>query len=431
MACSKRNQIDLNGLWQAIPRRLFEIAQIFETNGFETHLVGGCVRDLLLGQQPKDWDFATNAKPKEVQALFPQANLVGEKYGTVGWKEGSLEIQLTTYRTETDYVAARYPQKVYFEQDLYVDLERRDFTINAIAIDLLQKTIVDPFCGQQDLDQKVLRCVGSAAEKFQQDALRILRVCRFVSRLGLEISTEITIEARNWAHQLRKISPERIGHELLESSICRYPSKGFLWLHSIQAFDYLDLPPEFSPQPKLWKALDSYGSSVNLARAWLVICTLVGATITEESGIQVKQLLRRWNWPKQVVREISNVYVFLNQVLEATTNQRLDLTNVIHNGLLSITFYEDPAFCQGIGWSLSKEAFSQFRLKFEAIIKSTGPIGMQDLALGAREISNQFGVAGPRLGRLMQDLLALVQRQPQINQKDELPKHISSLLDIS
>ena len=162
--------------------------------GFEAYLVGGCVRDLVLGRVPKDWDVTTNAKPPDIQALFPDSFYEND-FGTVGVKTDSEDeriavIEVTPYRTETGYSDKRRPDVVEFGDSLEEDLARRDFTINALAYEDSQGHIIDPYGGQKDIKLKVLRTVGIPEERFEEDALRLMRAVRLVAELGFALDAE-------------------------------------------------------------------------------------------------------------------------------------------------------------------------------------------------------------------------------------------------
>ncbi len=181
--------------------------------GYPAWAVGGCVRDCLLGAEPTDWDVCTAALPEQTAALFERVARTGEKHGTV---TALLDrpIEITTLRTEGAYLDRRRPSGVSFTDDIRADLARRDFTINAMAWSP-EDGLVDPFGGRDDLAAGVLRCVGEPAARFSEDALRILRALRFISRLGLTVEPETDRAMRECAHYLGEISVERVYSELL------------------------------------------------------------------------------------------------------------------------------------------------------------------------------------------------------------------------
>ena len=210
---------------------LKEIAAIFNGNGKQVYLVGGAVRDMLRGKKVNDWDIATDAVPEEVTAIIKNANgkvfPTGIKHGTVTviYKKTSMEV--TTFRTESGYSDGRRPDKIEYASTIEEDLSRRDFTMNAIALRLPKGEIVDPFAGAKDIELKIIRCVGNAAERFNEDGLRPLRAVRFAAQLGFEIE-ENTLAAIPGALSVSaKVSHERVRDELDKILASPLPSRAF------------------------------------------------------------------------------------------------------------------------------------------------------------------------------------------------------------
>jgi tRNA nucleotidyltransferase (CCA-adding enzyme) len=201
-----------------IPNDVKQILQEITCAGYESFIVGGCVRDSLLGVSPKDWDIATNATPTEMKEIFSTYKIIptGEQYGTMTILLNELPYEITTYRSDSQYSDGRRPDIVTFSQTLKEDVKRRDFTINAIAYNETDG-LTDFFGGQNDLKNRIIRCVGDPAERFNEDALRIMRAIRFAVTLDFDISKE-TIEAiYNNGKNLENISQERKRDELLKT----------------------------------------------------------------------------------------------------------------------------------------------------------------------------------------------------------------------
>jgi tRNA nucleotidyltransferase (CCA-adding enzyme) len=201
----------------AVPQEVRGLCDILRKAGFEAYLVGGCVRDLLLSREPKDWDITTNAKPEQIQALFPETFYENE-YGTVGVVTESENprlkvIEITPYRTESQYSNARHPDSVEFSDNLSDDLKRRDFTINAIAYDPATQELIDEHDGREDLNRRLITPVGDAHERFSEDALRMLRAIRIAAELDFAISSATAVGIAKNAEQLGKISRERVRDE--------------------------------------------------------------------------------------------------------------------------------------------------------------------------------------------------------------------------
>ncbi len=207
-----------------IPWQVEQIIKKLNENGYEAYAVGGCVRDTLLGRQPEDWDITTSARPDQVKALFRRTIDTGIQHGTVTIMMDRTGYEVTTYRIDGEYEDGRHPKQVEFTSNLLEDLRRRDFTINAMAYSH-DTGIVDAFGGMEDLEQGVIRCVGTAMERFTEDALRILRAIRFSAQLGF------SIEKNTWdaifviAPNLAKVSRERVQMELTKLLCSEHPER--------------------------------------------------------------------------------------------------------------------------------------------------------------------------------------------------------------
>ncbi len=191
------------------------VFDILEKAGFECYAVGGCVRDILLGIKPNDIDFTTNATPDEILECFKDYKTfeLGKKYGTISVLYNEEIFEITTYRVDGTYADSRHPDKVEFSGNLKDDLSRRDFTINAMAMDRNEK-IVDIFKGREDLTHKLIRAVGNPTERFTEDALRIFRALRFSCKLGFKIESKTAISAKKLSHLLINVHPQRLRDEL-------------------------------------------------------------------------------------------------------------------------------------------------------------------------------------------------------------------------
>jgi tRNA nucleotidyltransferase (CCA-adding enzyme) len=197
-----------------LPENIKTIIERLETAGYEAYAVGGCVRDSLEGKTPPDYDIATSAVPQEIKEAFHGYRIVdiGEKHGTIAVISGNDKIEITSFRTDGDYSDSRHPDSVTFTRDLKTDLSRRDFTVNAMAYS--EKTgLVDPYGGEQDLKDGILRCVGEPAQRFKEDALRIMRALRFMSERGFTCEENTEEALREAKENLLKIAPERISAE--------------------------------------------------------------------------------------------------------------------------------------------------------------------------------------------------------------------------
>ncbi len=198
-----------------IPPKVERILNCLHGNGYEAYIVGGCVRDSILGRTPEDWDITTSATPAQVKALFPRTIDTGIRHGTVTVMDGKEGFEVTTYRIDGDYEDSRHPKEVSFTASLNEDLCRRDFTINAMAYS--QENGLMDFCGGlEDLNAKLIRCVGEAKTRFGEDALRMLRAVRFAAQLGFALDEETRAAICELAPNIARVSQERIQAELVK-----------------------------------------------------------------------------------------------------------------------------------------------------------------------------------------------------------------------
>ena len=242
-----------------VPKEILNIAEKLQKSrlpagrqGFSAYLVGGCVRDLILSQkdlsraEPKDWDIATDAKPDEIQKIFPD-NVYENNFGTVGVKTNSKNptlkiIEITTFRLEGKYSDKRHPDEIKFAKTIEEDLSRRDFTINALALSLAERMareIIDPFGGQEDIKNKIIRTVGNPEERFNEDALRLMRAVRFAAELDFKIDNKTGDAIKKSAGLIEMIAKERIRDELQKILTARNAAKGIEALEEFGLLKYI------------------------------------------------------------------------------------------------------------------------------------------------------------------------------------------------
>lgn len=264
-----------------LPQEVIKLMKKFCENNFQIYVVGGAVRDALLGKQVDNWDFTTSATPKEIQKLFPDS-FYNNVYGTVSIpmnraiQESPLRttnyelptvFEITPFRTESNYSDSRHPEKIAWAKTIEEDLSRRDFTINAIAFD--GKNIIDPYDGQNDLKNKLIKAVGDPDIRFKEDALRILRAIRFTSRLGFLIEEKTKESIQKNAELITKISGERIRDEFLKILASDYPSEGILFLKTTGLLKYIlpEVDNCFTVQQKSPKRHHIYDVGTHLVMA--------------------------------------------------------------------------------------------------------------------------------------------------------------------
>lgn len=234
-----------------IPGYILKVVKDLQVSGYEAYIVGGCVRDILMEREPQDWDITTNALPDQILQVFPDAKYENN-FGTVllpvrgqakaGEAKGLLEdvVEITTYRSEQDYSDRRHPDVVRFETELDKDLERRDFTINALALDPGDhEKIIDYFGGRKDIKAKIIRAVGEPSDRFKEDALRMLRAVRLSTQLGFILEPKTQRAIIKLAGSLKFVSQERIRDELIKILASERPAEGILLLHDCKLLQYI------------------------------------------------------------------------------------------------------------------------------------------------------------------------------------------------
>src|SRR6202046_1138199 len=249
--------------------RAIEIAEDLRSRGFQAWLVGGCVRDLILGREPMDYDISTDAAPNDLLRLFPRAQLVGAQFGVV-LVDG---VEIATFRSDHSYTDGRHPGQVVFETDPKQDVLRRDFTINALMLDpqvldssyspsALYSQVVDYVGGLADLRARVIRAIGHPEQRFEEDHLRMLRAVRFAARFGFEIEPATLAAIQKLHGQILRVSPERIRDELVRILTEGGARRGCEWwdqsglladiLPEVAAMKGVAQPPEFHPEGDVW-----------------------------------------------------------------------------------------------------------------------------------------------------------------------------------
>src|SRR5947207_13747489 len=239
--------------------------------GYSAYLVGGCVRDLLLGREPADFDVATSATPQEVMQLFPQTFAVGAQFGVVlvpvrrDTPEGQRDnyvIEVATYRSDGLYSDGRHPDQVQFSTDAKIDVQRRDFTVNGLLLDPISKKVIDHVDGCEDLKRRTIRAIGDARQRFSEDKLRMLRAVRFAARFGYTIERRTFAAIRELAREIRQVSRERIRDEVLKMLTEGEARSAFELLDQTTLLEHIlpevarmkgvQQPPQFHPEGDVW-----------------------------------------------------------------------------------------------------------------------------------------------------------------------------------
>lgn len=412
-----------------IPKKVEYIIEELGNNGFEAFAVGGCVRDTILGRNPQDWDVTTSASPMDVKRIFKRTIDTGIQHGTVTVMLDKEGFEVTTYRIDGEYEDSRHPKEVTFTTNLTEDLKRRDFTINAMAYNP-KSGIVDEFGGIEDLDNKIIRCVGVAKERFTEDALRILRAVRFSAQLGFEIEEETREAAKELAPTLKKISRERIQSELSKLVV--------------------------SPHPDYVKELDSLSLNENIFEDRIIInehtlrMLLVvrndkvlrwTALLQEESTAErAKEILRGLKFDNYTINHVSRLTKWLRTEIAPDKASVRHAINQIGEDIFELllevkrAFYksmpegeEITAGAEKMSEFLSAEEkeqklaiLSEVEKLYKSIMEDGDCVSLKQLAVGGNDIIKAGFAKGQGIGELLEYLLDIVLDDPTENERENL-----------
>lgn len=371
-----------------IPGEVRYLLSRLEQKGYEGYLVGGCVRDALLGLTPKDWDLCTSARPEEVKACFYDKKLVlsGSRHGTVGVVLDGHLYEITSYRTESGYTDGRHPDSVTFVRDLKEDLARRDFTVNAMAYHP-EKGLIDPWKGRKDLVQRVLRCVGNPNLRFQEDALRILRGMRFTAAYGFHVEKETARAAISCRDGLKQISKERIQTEL-----CRFLTESGTG-RVLFAFwpVFAVILPECGEEAEDWKKLSGC-----LERASTDLVIRIAVLLSQSTDVPA--VLSRLRLRKKLSAEVQ-------MLLQWKENLSLPL-RVSMKYLLRDLGQQNARRWIDYRFALEGEAdCRQKRMELlERILTDEECFSIEQLAINGQDLAG-LGFTGPQLGACLYTLL--------------------------
>ena len=444
----------------SIPKEVKNVLKALEGADFEAYVVGGCVRDLLLGLEPKDWDITTNAKPEEVQKLFKDSFYENE-FGTVGVKTSSKDanlhvVEVTTYRVEEKYTDKRHPDKVSFTRNIEDDLRRRDFTVNAMAMSQ-NGDIVDIFEGEKDLNGKILRAVGNPDDRFNEDALRMMRAVRLAAELGFKIENKTLKAIEKNAKSIDLIAKERVRDEFIKIIDAKRAYSGVLLLqdtgmlkvilpelaagvgvgqnkhHVYTVFEHNTLALKWAAEHdypfhvKLAALLHDVGKP-NVKRGEGPDSTFYGHEIV---GSKIaRKALQRLKFPEKLVDNVSMLvkyHLFYYNVGEVTERSVRRL--VARVGPENMGDLIKIRICDRMGSGVPKpEPYSlrHFQYMVEKVQKD--PISPKMLKVNGSDIMSILKVEpGPKVGQVLAILLDEVLDDPKLNTKKYLGEKVKEL----
>jgi len=443
-----------------IPLQVRSIVKKLQDAGFEAYVVGGCVRDLLLGREPKDWDVTTSAKPKEIQKLFSDSFYENEFFTvtvlTKSRKESEKAVEVTTFRSDIRYTDMRHPGEVRYAKTLEDDLSRRDFTINAIALTVSGK-ILDPFNGQADITNKNVKAVGHAELRFSEDALRMMRAVRLATQLEFSIEPETRDALMRSSALLQKISSERIRDELVkivmsedgaegiellrETGLLRYIipelEEGYgvgqnkhhiytVWEHNLLSLQYA-VKNNWSLEVRLASLLHDVGKprvkSGEGKDSTFYAHEVVGATM-------VRELLSRLKFSGKQIQKISKLvryHLFYYNVDEVSESSVRRLVRKV--GAEDMEDLLQLRMADRIGSGVPKaEPYKLRHLRYIIERAAKDPISSSMLQIDGSGVMKQLKLEpGPAVGSILAVLLEEVVEDPKLNTKGYLEKRIDEL----
>ena len=377
------------------PKYVLNVLKRLETHGFSAYMVGGCVRDTVMGRRPNDWDICTSALPEEVSAVFPHSRPTGIKHGTITVTVSGSPVEITTFRSDGEYKDHRHPDSVCFIADLKGDLERRDFTVNALAMPLSGE-ICDLFGGREDIEKKLIRCVGDPDKRFDEDALRMLRAFRFSAVLGFEIQALTLAAIERNAHLSRGLAKERVRTELEKILLSNSPQV----ISSVIKFGLMsELVDEASLVPSL-AGLNTLPK--NRALRWAGLCALLLCT---GAISDVKEFLTTFRLDSALINACSKG---CKLALENIPSDELSWKKLLSkNGI-------ETAECAAAACEMLFGGGYIKRLR--KLIKSGDCFSIKQLAVSGDNLL-AMGFRGTELGDVLSWLLEQVLEHPESNEK--------------
>ncbi|OHW62685.1 CCA-adding enzyme [Andreesenia angusta] len=441
-----------------IPEDVVSLIRALEEKGHEAYVVGGAIRDALLGRTPKDWDIGTSAKPEEVIEAYSGKFRTFEKgieHGTVGAIVDHRDYEITTFRIDKEYLDNRRPSEVEFTSSLVEDLKRRDYTINAMAYGL-RTGLVDIFGGREDMAKKTVRAVGDPYERFEEDALRVLRGIRLARELNFHVEKETFDAMIEKGHLVEKISHDRIRQEFTRIIMTDRPSIGMGYLKEIEVLKYI--VPELEicigfDQKNPYHTKDVYGHIMDVLDRTPSVLELRLAALFHDIGKPecfhldyhgvghfyghekvseslAVHIMRRLNYSKYTVKKVatlvryhmsihefkteSSVKRFINKIGKENIEELLELQAADKNSTNNVKGLQNLV---------------NFRGKYDKIVLDEIPMSLKDLTVNGHDVK-ELGISeGEYIGKALNQLLQRVIENPQIDQRGELRKIVEKLLN--
>ena len=435
-----------------LPEKVGRIIGTLQEHGYEAYAVGGCIRDSILGREPEDWDITTSAMPEETKALFDKTFDTGIQHGTITVlleKEG---FEVTTYRIDGKYEDSRHPKEVTFTRNLREDLLRRDFTINAMAYNETDG-LVDIFGGLEDLEAGMIRCVGTAKERFKEDALRILRGVRFAAQLGFDIEEDTRQGMKELAWTLQNISAERIQVELVKMITSKRPEMlreayelGMTRI-VLPEFDQLMTTGQETPHHMYSVGEHTLHAMKNIRADKILRLAMLlhdmgkpALKTVDEAGVAhfkkhaleseriAENVLRRLKFDNDTIRKVTRLVRCHDLRMPATAKSVRRAMNQIGEELFP--YYMEVRRADVLAQSMYQreekiENLDQIEELYRQIVEDGDCVSLKDLAVTGRDLIASGMKPGKKIGEKLEELLKLVIEDPKLNTKEELLKRLN------
>jgi tRNA nucleotidyltransferase/poly(A) polymerase len=457
-----------------IPKEVMMVLAVLQNASFEAFLVGGCVRDLIMGVKPKDFDVTTNATPEQIIALFPKT-FYENSYGTVGVvtcgeddlpvcsDENVKIVEVTPYRLETTYSDNRHPDEVEWSKDIEDDLRRRDFTCNAIAYNPITDELIDSFEGLQDIHNKVIRAVGSPDLRFNEDALRLMRAIRLMSQLDFDLNSVTRESIEKNAHLLKNISQERIRDEFVKLLLTDFPMRGLVLMKETGILQYVvpELEHGIGVEQNQAHSFDVWEHNlrtlqhaadkkwplhIRLSAVFHDISKPETRRLSKEKndytfyghdvvgGRVTRVIMERLKFPKEMTDKISKFvrwHMFFSDTEQITISAvRRLITNI---GKENIWDLINLRICDRVGTGRPKEEPYRLRM-YESMVEQAlqDPISLKMLKTNGEKImSVTQETAGPKIGFVLHALFDEVLENPEKNTEEYLDNRAIELMKLS
>ena len=387
---------------------LVALARIFNKHSYSLYLVGGAVRDYILKKENSDYDLTTSATPDEVKVMFKRTIDTGIKHGTVTVIFSGEHYEITTFRTEGDYSDSRHPDSVTFVRSLEEDLKRRDFTINALACDIITGEIIDLHGGTDDLEKGIIRAIGIPEDRFNEDALRMFRACRFAAKLDFTIE-ENTLKAIKSLHgNIRKVSVERIKDEMDKLLLSPCPVRGLEYLENTGLME--EIIPEITLTNSLKEAIRrAKENNLPLTSLYAILFSGMSAQDTEKALIHLKASNREKKEITLLSSGLGNIPYDNTPVSIRRLIKKYGKENIL------------PLFTLRRAYGYTEEEDIRYEEKVKEELEKDPALEIKDLDITGKDLE-AIVKPGPEMGRMLNYLLDEVIKNPRLNNRDDLLK---------